>query len=53
MSQPVAATSRNARALIQSPDRESIPGPQSYQDCALPLSYRGNDVKLYQRFPYE
>src|SRR5699024_11278972 len=33
----------------QSPDRESIPGPPSYQDGALPLSYRGNEIRLYQQ----
>ena len=29
------------RQAYLSPDRESIPGPPSYQDGALPLSYRG------------
>lgn len=34
---------RATGAHHESPDRESIPGPPSYQDGALPLSYRGND----------
>src|SRR5699024_3381821 len=40
---------RARRLFDQSPDRESIPGPPSYQDGALPLSYRGNEIRLYQQ----
>src|SRR5690625_4218493 len=40
---------RARRLFHQSPDRESIPGPPSYQDGALPLSYRGNEIRLYQQ----